>query len=169
MDNIIYRDINIEKNTIKWYTKLMLLGFLAILIWGGEYIGIMSFIYLGIVLTVSKWGTIIRFFFGKDFFLYDGQGILKYKIGKYSGSDILFVDIIDLGIDDTMITFAKEIKRTVRKNKQEKFLISLQGLKEEDVNQLKTIFNENSSNKKSSIETSHPTPEKKSNSPITRY
>ena len=138
-----YRSIVIEKNKIKWYTKLLLLGAVAILIWGGEIKAILFFVCLSILLTIIKWSEIIRFFLGKDYFLYDNHGILKYKIRGDSVEDILFADIIDLQIDNTAIIFSKEHKRLARKDKKETFHISLQGLSPLDIEKIQSIFLDN--------------------------
>lgn len=138
-----YRPIAIEKSEIKWYTKLLLLGAVSILIWGGEIKTILFFVYLSFVLTIIKWSALIRFFLGKDYFLYDNQGILKYKVRGDRVEDILFADIIDLQIDDTAIKYSKDRKRIVRKNKKDTFHISLQGLSPLDVETLQNVFLDN--------------------------
>ena len=135
--------INVKKNSIKWYTGLGILGFIAIAVLSNDSErSIFLLLYTGIVFSIIKWKDSLSAFAGGNYFLYDDQGIMKFGIGNSYGEDLFFSDINDVDFEENQIIFKHSKKKFRKKIEETIYTIHLTGYYPDDFDLLKAVFQE---------------------------
>lgn len=130
--------LKVKRNRLKWHNVLALIILIATMIGLGAIASIFVMRYITFFAFIAL--VIYDILLDMHYFIYDPQGIITSKIGRKRGVNIWFVDMFNIDLKDSTISFEHHIKRWFRKPKVKSYKFNLSDFASEDVHSLKQVF-----------------------------